>query len=85
MYIPSNSTNILGVSLIKKNNKISICLAKNTNSKVEPIFNSDKEFPFNNPLVSSDAVKIFEFIIESNNLIKRLNEQGKIEDFLQNN
>ena len=80
MFIPTKITEKLGVSLIKKNNKISICLAKNVDGKVEPLLETDKEFPFNNPLVSGNSVKIFEFIIEANNFVKRLDIKGNIDE-----
>lgn len=81
MFIASKISNNLGVSLIKNNNKISACIAKkNEQGKAEIIFKCDKEFPFNNPLITSNAVKIFEFIIEVNNLFRRLDERGELDN-----
>lgn len=77
MYIPTKVNNNYGVSLIKKNNKISACIAKKIEGKIEPCLECDKDFPFNNPLVSSSSVKIFEFIIETNNYIRRLIKTSK--------
>lgn len=73
MYIPSKITDNFGVSIIKRNSKISICVAtKDKKGNVELYKDVDKDFPFSNPLITSNAVKTFEFIVETNNYIKRL-------------
>ena len=73
MFIPSKITNNFGVSMIKRNSKVSLCIAqKDKNGELILLKELDKDFPFSNPLVTSNAVKTFEFIIEANNYIKRL-------------
>ena len=72
MYIPSKTNNNFGVSVIKRSSKISLCIAsKDKNGEIHLLKEIDKEFPFSNPLITNDAVKIFEFIIETNNFVKR--------------
>lgn len=73
MIIPTKIKGI-GVSLIKKNNKISMNLARinEENNKVDTLLEADSDFPFNNPLVTKDSVKIYEFIIEANNYAVRV-------------
>ena len=75
MFISCNNFNTnIGVSCIKKNkNKISCHLAKKVNGKVE-LIDSDQEFPFSNPLITDSSERMFEFIIEANNLVYRLNK-----------
>ena len=76
MYIPSKVNDNFGVSLIKRNSKISLNIAsKDKEGKTLLINEVDEEFPFSNPLVTSNAVKVFEFIIETNNYIKRVLEE----------
>lgn len=73
MIVPTNIGNI-GVSLIKKNNKVSLSLAEidNKTNKVQKLLNSaDSQFPFNNPLITKDAVQVFEFLIEAKNFAQR--------------
>lgn len=73
MFIPSKITNNFGVSIIKRNSKISLCVAqKKENGELSLLKEVDKDFPFSNPLVTSSAVKAFEFIVEANNYIKRI-------------
>ena len=73
MYIPSKITDNFGVSMIKRNSKLSLCVAsKDKNKKISLLKEVDKDFPFSNPLVTNNAVKTFEFIVEANNYIKRL-------------
>lgn len=71
MYIPSKVTNNFGVSVIKRNSKVSLHLASKDKGKIILLKEIDKEFPFSNPLVTSNALKVFEFIVEANNYIKR--------------
>ena len=72
MFIPSKITNNFGVSMIKRNSKVSLCVAqKDKNGELILLKELDKDFPFSNPLVTSNAVKTFEFIVEANNYIKR--------------
>lgn len=73
MIVPTNISNI-GVSLIKKNNKVSLSLAEidSKTNKVQKLLNSaDSQFPFNNPLITKDAVQVFEFLIEAKNFAQR--------------
>lgn len=78
MFIPSKITNNFGVSIIKRNSKISLCIAcKNKNGEVVLLKDVDKDFPFSNPLVTNNAVKTFEFIVETNNYINRELEKRK--------
>ena len=73
MIVPTNIDNI-GVSLIKKNNKVSLSLAEidSKTNKVQKLLNSaDSQFPFNNPLITKDAVQVFEFLIEAKNFAQR--------------
>lgn len=70
MIIPTDIKGI-GVSIIKKNNKISMNLAKTDEEGNTTLLEADSEFPFSNPLVTKDAVKTFEFIIEAKNYAKR--------------
>lgn len=73
MLIPSKITNNFGVSVIKRNSKVSLCIAqKDKNGELILLKELDKDFPFSNPLVTSNAVKTFEFIVEANNYIKRI-------------
>lgn len=77
MYIPSKINYNFGVSLIKRNNKISLAIAsKDKEGKVFLLKEVDKEFPFSNPLVTSNSVKTFEFIVETNNYIRRISKEG---------
>lgn len=71
MYIPTKIDDNIGVSLIKKNSKVSLHVAKRIDNKIK-LMDCDKDFPFNNPLVTGSAVKMFEFIIETNNFAKRI-------------
>lgn len=72
MFIPSKITNNFGVSIIKRNSKIALCIAhKNKKGEVVLIKEVDKDFPFSNPLITNNAVKTFEFIVETNNYINR--------------
>ena len=72
MFIPSKIIDNFGVSIIKRNNKVSLCIAqKNKNGELILLKELDKDFPFSNPLITSSAVKTFEFIVEANNYIKR--------------
>lgn len=72
MYIPSKLSDNFGVSIIKRNSKVSLCIAqKDNNGEVHLLKAVDKEFPFSNPLVTSNAVKVFEFLVESNNYFQR--------------
>ena len=72
MFIPSKITNNFGVSIIKRNSKVSLCVAqKDKNGKLILLKELDKDFPFSNPLITNSAVKTFEFIVEANNYIKR--------------
>ena len=77
MFIPCNlNFKNLGISCIRKNNKISLAIARrNEDNAVELIDEVDSEFPFSNPLITNSSVKMFEFIIETNNLQKRLLER----------
>lgn len=73
MIVPTNINNI-GVSIIKKNNKISLSLAEinSKTNKVQKLLDSaDSQFPFNNPLITKDAVQVFEFLIEAKNFAQR--------------
>ena len=73
MIVPTNIDNI-GVSLIKKNNKVSLSLAEidSKTNKVQKLLNfADSQFPFNNPLITKDAVQVFEFLIEAKNFAQR--------------
>lgn len=72
MFIPSKITNNFGISVIKRNSKVSLCVAQKDKSGLILLKELDKDFPFSNPLVTSSAVKTFEFIVEANNYIKRL-------------
>ena len=72
MFIPSKVANNFGVSFIKRNSKVALCIAeKDKSGEVVLLKDVDKEFPFSNPLITSNAVKTFEFIVEANNYIKR--------------
>lgn len=73
MFIPSKINDNFGVSIIKRNNKISICIAKKEkDGNIVLLKDTDKDFPFSNPLITSSSVKLFEFIVETNNYIKRI-------------
>lgn len=63
----------IGVSLIKRNNKVSISLAKIKDKCVEELICGDESFPFESPLITKDSLKVFEFIIEAKNFARRIN------------
>lgn len=73
MFIPCQQiSDYLGISCIKKNNKISLHLAeKNDMNGNVSLIPADTEFPFANPLITDSSLKMFEFIIEANNFFKR--------------
>ena len=71
MFISSQINENFGVSVIKKNNKVSLHLAQKTENSIFLIKKIDNEFPFSNPLVTNNSVRMFEFFVEANNLYKR--------------
>lgn len=75
MIISTKDKN-LGISLIKKNNKVSAHLCTlDDNGSIGKLIKADSEFPFNMPLITKDSVRLFEFIIEINNFIDRRNKK----------
>ena len=72
MFIPCQQiSDYLGISCIKKNNKISLNLAEKHYMNNVSLISADTEFPFANPLITDSSLKMFEFIIEANNFFKR--------------
>lgn len=77
MFINTKIDNIV-VSIIKKNNKISLgIMLKGKTREDNKMLHGDSLFPFSTPLVTDSALRMFEFIIEANNFAERYKNGNK--------
>lgn len=77
MIINTKIRNIV-VSVLKKNNKVSLGLMKveidEYGKKGNQMIKADSLFPFSVPLITESSVRFYEFIIEANNFAERYQE-----------